>query len=557
MSTTHLPGEAARPATGRMPGHARQHGQDGEPETTRRASGGEPAQAAADLDVLIVGAGLSGIGAAHHLRERCPWASFAILESRATLGGTWDLFRYPGVRSDSDMFTLGYSFRPWHSDNAIAEGATILDYIRDTAREAGIERAIRFHHRVTGANWDPATARWQVEVLRGDGGDGQPPRALRFTCRFLYMCSGYYDYENGHAPSWPGMESFRGRIVHPQHWPRDLDYAGKRVVVIGSGATAVTLVPSMAREAAHVTMLQRSPTYIVSMPARDKLAMRLRRWLPAGLAHRLVRTRNVLLTMYVYRFARRRPEVAKRFILRAAGRQLGPDFDVAKHLTPRYAPWDQRLCLVPNGDLFKAIRAGDASIATDEIERFTPEGLLLKSGQTLAADLIVSATGLKVRMLGGATLSVDGRPVEFGEAVSYKGMMASGVPNLATSFGYINASWTLKAELIALYVCRLLNHMRAHGYDSCTPTLDDAAMPLAPAVDLSSGYIQRAAALLPKQGLRNPWKSHQNYARDLALLRFGSLTDGAMRFARRPAASSPATAADSRHAASEPAYERR
>ncbi|ACR32068.1 flavin-containing monooxygenase [Burkholderia glumae] len=549
MSTTHLPREAAHRAA------SRPHGRDADP--AERASGTEPAEAATDFDVLIVGAGLSGIGAAHHLRQRCPWASFAILESRATLGGTWDLFRYPGVRSDSDMFTLGYSFRPWHSDQAIAEGGTILDYIRDTAREADIERTIRFHHRVTAANWDSATARWQVEVLRGDGTDGQPRQALRFTCRFLYMCSGYYDYEQGHAPSWPGMESFRGRIVHPQHWPRDLDYAGKRVVVIGSGATAVTLVPSMAREAAHVTMLQRSPTYIVSMPARDKLAARLRRWLPAGLAHRLVRVRNVLLTMSVYRFARRRPEAAKRFILRAASRQLGPEFDVAKHLTPRYAPWDQRLCLVPNGDLFKAIRAGDASIATDEIERFTPEGLLLKSGRTLEADLVVSATGLKVRMLGGATLSVDGCPVEFGEAVSYKGMMASGVPNLATSFGYINASWTLKAELIALYVCRLLNHMRAHGYDSCTPTLDDAAMPLAPAVELSSGYIQRAAALLPKQGPRNPWKSHQNYARDLALLRFGSLVDGAMRFARRPAQAGQAAAPAERHAASEPAYERR
>ncbi|MCA8167126.1 flavin-containing monooxygenase [Burkholderia gladioli] len=522
-SATANPG-AARPTTS---------------STAARAAGEGEAQAGTELDVLIVGAGLSGVGAAWHLRERCPWASFAILESRASLGGTWDLFRYPGVRSDSDMFTLGYSFRPWHSDNAISEGAAILDYIRDTARESGIDREIRYRHRVTGANWDSASARWSVDVLRGEGDEQQ---ALRFTCRFLYMCSGYYDYENGHAPSWPGMDQYHGRIVHPQHWPQDLDYRGKRVVVIGSGATAVTLVPSMAREAAHVTMLQRSPTYIVSLPARDKVAMRLRRWLPAGLAHRLVRTKNVLLTMYLYRLSRRRPEATKRFILNAASRQLGPDFDIARHLTPRYQPWDQRLCLVPNGDLFKSIRAGQASIVTDEIERFTPGGLQLKSGQTLEADVVVTATGLKVRMLGGAAVKVDGRPVEFGEAVSYKGMMASGVPNLATSFGYTNASWTLKAELIALYVCRLLNHMRAHGYDSCTPTLDDPAMSRMPAVDLSSGYIQRAAALLPKQGLRNPWKSHQNYARDLALLRFGSLTDPEMRFARRPAAPAAARA---------------
>ncbi|WP_414439951.1 flavin-containing monooxygenase [Burkholderia sp. 22PA0106] len=507
------------------------------PPASRTASGGEaPASQRTDFDVLIIGAGLSGVGAAWHLRERCPWASYAILESRDAIGGTWDLFRYPGVRSDSDMFTLGYSFRPWHSDNAISDGATILDYIRDTARESGIDRSIRYRHRVTSANWDSAAARWLVDVTRTSGDHTE---TLRFTCRFLYMCSGYYDYENGHAPSWPEMDSYRGRIVHPQHWPQDLDYAGKRVVVIGSGATAVTLVPSMAQQAAHVTMLQRSPTYIVSMPARDKLAMRLRRWLPAGLAHRLVRAKNVMLAMYVYRVARKRPDAAKRFILRAAQRQLNPGFDIGKHLTPRYNPWDQRLCLVPNGDLFKALRGGSASIVTDEIDRFTPGGLQLKSGETLDADVIVTATGLKVRMLGGATVSVDGRPVEFGEAVSYKGMMASGVPNLATSFGYTNASWTLKAELIAQYVCRLLNHMREKGYDSCTPTLDAATMSLGPAVDLSSGYIQRAAALLPRQGARNPWKSHQNYARDLALLRFGSLTDSAMHFARRPA--EPAT----------------
>ncbi|WP_323122335.1 flavin-containing monooxygenase [Burkholderia alba] len=516
--------------------------------TDRQPAAGGTTRTATDYDVLIVGAGLSGVGAAYHLRERCPSATFTILESRATMGGTWDLFRYPGVRSDSDMFTLGYSFHPWHSDKAISDGETILDYIKDTARRFGIDRTIRFSHKVAGANWDSTTARWTVRVVRSDGAQHEE---LQYTCRFLYMCSGYYDYAAGHAPTWPEMEQYAGRVVHPQHWPADLDYTDKRVVVIGSGATAVTLVPSMAGTARHVTMLQRSPTYIVSLPARDKIANALRRWLPSGLAHRLVRTKNVLLTMYFYNLARRKPDATKKYIIRAAGKQLGPQFDVNKHLTPRYKPWDQRLCLVPNGDLFKAIRAGNASIVTDEIERFTPTGLRLKSGQRLDADVIVTATGLKVQLLGGATISIDGRPVELSDTVSYKGMMYSGVPNLASSFGYTNASWTLKAELIAQYVCRLLNHMQAHGYDSCVPRLDAADMALEPAVDLTSGYIQRAAGVLPRQGAKQPWKSYQNYARDLAALRFGGLADRAMQFERRRP---PLAANDS---APQPAYDGR
>jgi cation diffusion facilitator CzcD-associated flavoprotein CzcO len=492
------------------------------------------ATADTDFDVLIVGAGLSGVGAAYHLRERCPSARFAILESRATLGGTWDLFRYPGIRSDSDMFTLGYSFRPWHSDKAISDGQTILDYIHDTARVFGIDQTIRFNHMVTGASWDSATARWTVRVLRSDGARKEE---VRYTCKFLYMCSGYYDYEKGHAPTWPDMDQFSGRIVHPQHWPNDLSYAGKRVVVIGSGATAVTLVPAMADTAQHVTMLQRSPTYIVSRPEQDTVANTLRRWLPSGLAHRLVRTKNVLLTMYFYGLARRKPRAFKEFIIRMAGKQLGPEFDVGKHLTPRYNPWDQRLCLVPNGDLFKTLRSGRASIATDEIARFTPTGLQLGSGQHLDADVIVTATGLKLKVLGGASISVDGRPVDLAQTVSYKGMMYSGVPNLASSFGYTNASWTLKAELIAQYVCRLLNHMQANGFDTCVPRLDDEAMGREPAVDLTSGYIQRAAGILPKQGAKQPWKSYQNYARDLMMLKFGALSDSAMQFEHRQSAS--------------------
>ena len=483
-----------------------------------------------DFDVLIVGAGLSGVGAAYHLRERCPSARFAILEGRETIGGTWDLFRYPGIRSDSDMFTLGYSFRPWHSNKAISDGQTILDYIRDTARVFGIDKSIRFRHKVTGASWNSAAARWTVQALRSEG---TREEAVQFTCKFLYMCSGYYDYEEGHAPTWPEMEQFQGRVVHPQHWPKDLSYAGKRVVVVGSGATAVTLVPAMADTAQHVTMLQRSPTYIVSRPEQDAVANRLRRWLPAGLAHRLVRTKNVLLTMYFYSLARRKPKAFKDFIIRMAGKQIGPGFDVRKHLTPRYNPWDQRLCLVPDGDLFKTIRSGKASIATDEIARFTPTGLQLKGGEHLDADVIVTATGLKLKVLGGASIAIDGRPVNLAETVSYKGMMYSGVPNLASSFGYTNASWTLKAELIAQYVCRLLNHMQSNGFDTCMPRLNDETMGREPAVDLTSGYIQRAASILPKQGDKQPWKSYQNYAHDLMMLKFGTLADSAMQFERR------------------------
>ncbi|KVG89383.1 FAD-containing monooxygenase EthA [Burkholderia ubonensis] len=520
------------------------------PAFDRHASAGGTRRDGADLDVLIVGAGLSGIGAAYHLQQRCPFARVAILEARDAIGGTWDLFRYPGVRSDSDMFTLGYSFRPWHGDKAISDGQTILDYIRDTARTYGIDKTIRYRHKVVGADWDSNRARWTVRVERGGGSDA-PAETLVLTCRFLYMCSGYYDYDAGYLPDWPGKDTFGGDLVHPQHWPKNLSYADRRVIVIGSGATAVTLVPSMAAEARHVTMLQRSPTYIVSLPARDRIANALRRMLPARLAHRLVRVKNVLLTMYLYNLARRKPEATKKLIIRAAGKQLGPDFDVATHLTPRYKPWDQRVCLVPNGDLFKAIRAGRASIVTDEIERFTPTGLRLKSGQRLDADVIVTATGLKVKMLGGAQVTVDGRAVDLSQTVSYKGMMYSDVPNLASSFGYTNASWTLKAELIARYVCRLLNHMRAHGYDTCVPRLAPGDLGNVPAVNLSSGYIQRAAGILPKQGEKKPWKFHQNYVLDLASLKFSTLADSAMRFERRAkpdagAASVPQPALDTR-----------
>lgn len=477
------------------------------------------------FDVLIVGAGISGIGAAHHLRERCPGKRFAILEARASLGGTWDLFRYPGVRSDSDMYTLGYAFKPWTNPQSIAGGPAILDYLRETAAEDGTDRLIRFGHRVVHAAWSSAEARWTVDVQRGEARE-----PLRLTCSFLFMCSGYYDYAKGYTPELPGIGRFRGRVAHPQAWPQDLDHAGQRIVVIGSGATAVTLVPELAKTAAHVTMLQRSPTYVVARPDSDRIANWLRRRLPAGAAYGLTRWKNVLLGMYFYRRARRQPQQVKRLILGGVRQALGPGYDVATHFTPRYDPWDQRLCLVPNGDLFAAIREGRASVATDHIETFNEAGIRLRSGAELAADLVVTATGLNMQLLGGATLSVDGTPVDPAKTLSYKGMMFSGVPNLASSFGYTNASWTLKCDLTCAYVCRLLEHMDRHGHRQCTPRHDEHVSEQ-PWIDFSSGYVQRALDRLPRQGSKAPWRLHQNYALDLLALRFGRVDDGVMAFA--------------------------
>jgi monooxygenase len=479
------------------------------------------------FDVLIVGAGISGIGAGYHLQENCPDSSYAIFEARDDIGGTWDLFRYPGIRSDSDMYTLGYSFQPWTHSKAIADGPAILDYLRDTMREYGIDRHIRFRHRVRRASWSTPLARWLVEVERGEA------REIAYvTCNFLFMCSGYYDYASGYTPQFPGSERFAGRIVHPQKWTSDIDYANQRVVVIGSGATAVTLVPEMAKSAAHVIMLQRSPTYVISRPAEDFIANGLRRVLPARIAYGITRWKNVLLGMLFFRLSRSRPESIKKLILDGVRKALGPDYDVATHFTPRYNPWDQRLCLVPNGDLFEAINAGRASIVTDQIETFTEHGIRLRSGAHLAADIIVTATGLNLQLLGGMQVNVDGREIDFARTLNYKGMMFSGVPNLASSFGYTNASWTLKCDLTCAYVCRLLRHMQKHGYRQCTPTNDDPSISEVPWIDFSSGYVQRALPKLPKQGSKVPWKLHQNYALDILMLRFGSIDDGVMEFSR-------------------------
>ncbi len=476
------------------------------------------------LDVLIVGAGLSGIGAARHLQRRCPGKRYAILEARTCIGGTWDLFRYPGVRSDSDMYTLGYDFKPWTEAKAIADGPTILRYIRQCADEDGITPHIRFAHAVRGADWASRDACWTVTAERSDSGERVTLRA-----RFLYMCSGYYSYAQGHRPEFAGESDYRGILVHPQFWPEGLDYAAKRVVVIGSGATAVTLVPAMAKAAAHVTMLQRSPTYIVTRPSEDRMAQWLKRRVPGRLAYALTRWKSVLVSIFFYQLARRRPTQMKQRIVDMAREQLGPQFDVATHFTPRYNPWDQRMCIVPDGDLFHEIRQGRASVVTDTIERFTERGLKLASGVELPADIVVMATGHKLNVLGDVALRIDGQLCALGRSMAYKGMMLSGVPNLAMTFGYTNASWTLKADLTAGFVCRLLRYMDRRGHAVAVPRRDLGVQPR-PFLSFTSGYVQRALAMLPKQGSQRPWQVHQNYLFDLLTIRYGRLADGVMQF---------------------------
>jgi monooxygenase len=480
------------------------------------------------VDVLIVGAGLAGVGAACRLRQRCPGKRFAIVEARGAIGGTWDLFRFPGIRSDSDMFTLSYPFRPWTGSRSIVDGSSILDYVAETAREHGVDRRIRFHHRVVAAAWSSRDARWTVEIERGDTGE-----TVHLTCGFLFTCTGYYRYDEGYTPAFEGVERFGGEIVHPQFWTDDVDHAGKRVVVIGSGATAVTLIPAVARDARHVTMLQRSPSYILSLPAIDPLAGLLERVLPARLAAPVVRWKNVLVALAIYRFSRRRPTAMRRFLRKELEHRLPAGFDIDTHFTPRYQPWDQRLCIVPDGDLFKAIAGGRVSVVTDRIERFTETGLALASGDELEADLVVTATGLRMVPLGGIRLSVDGRDVELARELLYRGMQISGVPNLAFAFGYTNQSWTLGVDLTCEQVCRLLKHMDRHGYAACTPRNRDPAVTGVPFAELTSGYVLRAIGEFPSQGSKDPWRREQNYAQNRRAMRRARLDDPALEFAGR------------------------
>jgi monooxygenase len=501
-------------------------------ETTPSRPGALPGH----VDVLIVGAGLSGIGAACHLRRHCPDRTFAIIESRGAIGGTWDLFRYPGVRSDSDMFTLGYSFKPWREAEAIADGDAIRSYIREAAHEHGVSERIRFHSRVRSAEWSSEPARWTVEIEHADSGEHST-----MTCNFLFGCTGYYRYEQGYTPRFEGVERFQGEIVHPQHWPEDLDHSGKRVVVIGSGATAVTLVPAMAPQAEHVTMLQRSPSYVLAVPNRDPVAVLARRVLPERIAYSLVRWKNVMLAMGLFKLSRRAPALMKRLLRRSAERRLPAGYDLDTHFKPSYSPWDQRMCFVPDGDMFEAISEGSASIVTGEIDTFTETGLRLSDGSELTADVIVTATGLNLMALGGIDVTVDGRPVDLAETVGYKGMMLSGVPNMALTLGYTNASWTLKADLVSEYVCRLLNHMAERGYERCMPIAPDPSLPTEPFLDLKSGYVQRSLHLLPRQGAIAPWRLNQNYPLDVRLLRRGALEDAGIEFSSRSAAAPPSS----------------
>ncbi len=493
------------------------------------------------FDVVIVGAGVSGIGAAWHLRERNPNKTYTILENRDAIGGTWDLFRYPGIRSDSDMHTFGYRFKPWLDAKAIADGPSIRQYVNETADESDIRQHIRFKQKVTSASWSTADAQWTVTTTQADTSE-----AMQYTCNFLFMCGGYYNYNEGYTPEFEGIDEFQGTIVHPQQWPEDLDYSGKRVIVIGSGATAMTLVPSMANDCAHITMAQRSPTYVASRPAEDAIANTLRKWLPAKWAYGLTRFKNVQMQRWIYQQSRVNPGKMKARLIAMAKQALGPDYDVEKHFTPSYNPWDQRLCLVPNNDLFKAINAGRAEVVTDQIETFTETGLRLKSGQELTADIIVTATGLNLVVLNGVQLAIDGKAVNPADTVSYKGMMLSGVPNLVQTFGYINASWTLRADLTSEYVCRLLSHMDDLGVRQCTPQLteDDAGMQMRPWIDdFSAGYMQRTMHLMPKQGDRDPWRNTQDYAADKKLIRRGPIDDGRLVFTNPPASASTSTGA--------------
>ena len=478
------------------------------------------------FDVVIIGAGLSGIGAGYRLQTRCPRKSYVILEARADIGGTWDLFRYPGIRSDSDMATFSFPFRPWKESRVLADGPSILKYLRETAQEFGIDRHFRFRQRVVSARWSTEDARWTVEAKKESG------EIVRYTCDFIYGCTGYYRYDAGYEPTFPGSEKFGGRVVHPQHWPEDLDYRGKKVVVIGSGATAITLIPAMAETAEHVTMVQRSPGYMLSLPTHDPLANLLKRVLPESVAFRLVRWKNIAVSIGIYQVSRRAPKLARNVLRKIAVKDLPEGYEVDKHFKPRYQPWDQRLCVMPDSDFYRSIRSGKATVVTGEIETFTARGIRLKSGQELEADIIVTATGLRMLALGAVQLVVDGTAIEPGHEFIYKGTMLSNIPNFAFCIGYTNAAWTLRADLASTYVCRVLNHMDRHGYRMCRPACDSGLIEPRPLLGLTSGYVMRAAADLPKSGNKAPWLIRQNYIRDMMTMKLGRIEDGILRFAK-------------------------
>jgi len=477
------------------------------------------------FDVLIIGAGISGISAAYYLQEECPNKSYKILEGRSKLGGTWDLFQYPGIRSDSDMYTLGFAFKPWTDPKAIADGPSILRYLNETVEEFGIDQHIVYNRFATRASWDSKTSLWTVEVY-----DKTNDATSNYTCNFLSMCSGYYNYEKGYTPDFPDMDTYEGEVIHPQLWPQDIDYRNKNVVVIGSGATAVTLIPELAKKASHVTMLQRSPTYIVSAPDEDKISNWMNSILPSKLAYSISRWRKILFQRFSFAIARKYPNTMKGIIVKGVKKHLGKDYDVEKNFTPNYNPWDQRMCLVPNGDLFESINAGTATVVTDHIASFTKEGIALRSGTNLECDIIVTATGLDLKFMGGITFDVDGDPVDFSKTVSYKSMMFSDVPNLSLAFGYTNASWTLKCDLSNQYVCRLLNYMDANNYTKACPVQNDPTIELGPWLDFTSGYIMRYIHNLPKVGDKAPWALQHNYLFDRKVIKKGKVNDGIMQF---------------------------
>ncbi|MEC7380909.1 MAG: NAD(P)/FAD-dependent oxidoreductase [Pseudomonadota bacterium] len=479
------------------------------------------------FDVLVVGAGISGIGAGYHLQKKCPGASYVILEGRDKIGGTWDLFKYPGIRSDSDMYTLGFRFKPWKEQEAIADAPSILNYLNETVEQFNIKEKIRFGKYVRNATWSSSSSSWTVDVE-----DKSTNEITQLSCNFIFMCSGYYSYKEGYTPEFKGIEDFKGDVIHPQEWDENYDYSGKKVVVVGSGATAVTLVPEMAKKAGHVTMLQRSPTYVVSAPEKDKMANNLRKYLPLKLSYLIIRWRNILRQQYYFRLCRKYPQGVKRAIIREVKKALGSDYDVEKHFTPDYNPWEQRMCLVPDGDLFDQIRKGNASVVTDHIEKFTEKGILLKSGKEIITDIIITATGLNLEMLSNINLTVDNKPIDISQTITYKGMMYSGIPNFASTFGYTNASWTLGADLTSEYVCRVINHMKKKNYNVACPENDSNVETDPDYLNLTSGYIKRAQHIFPQQGKESPWRNNQNFLKDVFQIRYGRIDDGEITFSK-------------------------